>query len=204
MRFTNVQYTETERVTVSYQNDNASLAIYDGMPVFMQTYDQVHTEATATPATASDQNLGVYVRTGSTALGSSLGPLLLGIAKVNNTGVGQPGGQALVVASTPAGGVGEAVCYGFTDAIVLVGTRAASNSTWASQATFGAGDQLIPETVNNYLTWSATVALGGNNGGIFAGQSFAGTSTTVASASTLPMGINTFSTVRMKVFVRLM
>lgn len=182
MRTTVCQYLEKEGVTVSFRNNNTSAAILDGMPIFYDPFD------TAT-------YFGVDAHSAPTAGGSSPNMLVGGIAKafnINDNG------------SISADEVGEAFCYGFTDAIVLVGTRASSNSTWASQATFGAGDILVPETVNGYLTWSATAAAGNAKVYFAAGQTFAGTSTTVASASTLPMGKATVSTIRMKVFVNCM
>lgn len=129
MRFGDIQYLEKNPATVSIRNNNASLAILDGQPVYYDNNDVVAV------------NFGVDVKTLSTALGTSPVGLFAGIAKINsNTG--------LLV-----GEVGEAICYGFTDAIISRRTRAASTDTWASVASFGAGDQLIGDSVNNGLLW---------------------------------------------------
>jgi hypothetical protein len=183
MRFSNCQYLEKEGVTVAFRNNNTSAAILDGMPIFYDPFD------TAT-------YFGVDAHSAPTALGSSPGLLCGGIAKafnINDNG------------SIAANEVAEAFAYGFTDAIVLVGTRASSNSIWASQATFGAGDVLTPETVNGYLIWTRTGVGSLGKQYFLAGQTFAGTSTTVGSASTIGLaGAATVSTIRMKVFVNCM
>lgn len=191
MRYTQVQNRETERISVSIKNANASLAILDGMPVFMNTYNQVQTDVTA--GTSLDENLGVDVRTYSTATGSSIGGLFLGIAKVNNLRTPQSTGCIV-------GDIAEAICYGFTDAIVVRRTRATSTDTWATIASIGAGDQLVPETGNNYLTWSATFAIGAAAPPIVAGQSVASLATFGSSANTNAVAA-TAETVRMKVFI---
>lgn len=196
MRFTTVQFAETERVTCSIRNANASLAILDGMPVFMNTFDQVTTDTNASPSTSSLNQVGVDVRSYSTATGSSIGNLFAGIAKVNNSRVTQATGLAV-------GDFGEAVCYGFTDAIVVRRTRATSTDSWATIGSFGAGDQLVPETGNNYLTWSQTQAIGAANADIVAGQSQNSLTTFASSANTNAVTA-TAETVRMKVFIACM
>lgn len=193
MRFTTIQYAETERVTASIRNANASLAILDGMPVYMNSFDQVTTDTAASPPTSSLNQVGVDVRSYSTATGVSIGNLFVGIAKVNNSRVPQATG--LVV-----GDFGEAVCYGFTDAIIVRRTRATSTDSWATIASFGAGDQLVPETGNNYLTWSQTQAIGAANAKVVAGQSQNSLTTFASSANTNAVTA-TAETVRMKVFI---
>lgn len=179
MRFTTVQYLEKEVVTVSIRNNNASLAILDGMPVILENNS------------VSSVYLGVDVRTYSTANGVSLGQLFAGIAKTNKTG------------GLAAGDVGEAVAYGFTDAIVVRRTRAATTDSWASISSIGAGNQLVPETANNYLTLSVSLAIGAALVPFAAGESV---DSLASAASTTNLGFSavTAETVRMKVLVRAM
>lgn len=181
MRFTTAQYLEKEVVTVSIRNNNASLAILDGMPVFLDNNN------------VASVNLGVDVKTYSTALGQSPGGLQVGICKTNRIG------------GLLAGDVGEAVCYGFTDAIIVRRTRTATNATWVSIISIGAGDQLVPETANNCLTWSASLAIGGGNQVFVLGESLV-SDTTQASTFTGLSGLSasTAETVRMKVMIRAM
>lgn len=179
MRFTTAQYLEKEVVTVSIQNDNASLAILDGMPVFFEGNN------------VTNVNLGVSVRTYSTIAGSSLAALQVGVAKTNKVG-----GLAV-------GDVGEAVCYGFTDAIVVRRTRTGTAASWPTAPAIGLGDQLVPETGNNYLTFSQTIAIGANPPIFAAGESFASKDTlTTGTANTAAGTADTAETVRMKVLVR--
>lgn len=194
MRFCQQQGRETERVTVSFKNANAALAILDGMPVFLNTQNQLTTDIAA--GTSLQENLGVDVRTYSTAVGVSISQLFLGIAKVNNLKTPQSVGAIV-------GEIGEAICYGFTDAIVTRRTRATSTDTWATIASFGAGDQLVPETGNNYLTWSQSLAIGAAMYPVVAGESQASLATFGSSANSNAVAA-TAETVRMKVFVNRM
>jgi hypothetical protein len=158
MRFTQIQYLEKEAITVSVHNLNASKAFLDGQVVFAISYDQLVTNAALTPPTSLSSSLGVDAMTANDAAGSTTnsGTFALGIVKVNPT-------TNNTVANTvqlPVGGVAEAVCYGFTDAIIQVRTRATSTDVWAT-TNGAAGDQLLPETVNNCLKWSGTIPLQG-------------------------------------------
>lgn len=196
MRFNTIQYAETERVSISIRNANVSLAILDGMPVYFNNFDQVTTDTNATIPLSALTQVGVDVRSYSTALGSSPGGMFAGIAKVNNSRVTQATGLII-------GDFGEAICYGFTDAIVVRRTRATSTDSWATIASFGAGDQLVPETGNNYLTWSNTQAIGAASAEIVAGQSQNSLTTFASSANTNAVTA-TAETVRMKVFINCM
>lgn len=159
MRFTNIQYLEGERITVSVHNVDTSKVWLDGQVVFAVSYDQIVTNNAATPPTSLLSSLGVDAMIASEAAGSSTnsGTFALGVVKVNPTTTNVNSSN---VAQVGIGGVAEAVCYGFTDAIIQVRTRATSTDVWATAAG-AAGDQLIPETVNNCLKWSATIPLNG-------------------------------------------
>lgn len=190
MRFTTCQYLEKEVVTVSIRNNNASVAILDGQPVYADNNN------------VTSVNLGVDVKNFAEALGSSPHGMFIGICKTNKVG-------GLV-----AGDVGEAVVYGFTDAIRTARTRATSTDTYASVATFGAGDQLIGESVGSAVQRlgpiGATLAIPSGSTGqtvtvpvpafLFAGESQA---SIVSNAST-STDTKIADTYRMKVFVRAM
>lgn len=168
MRFTTSQYLEKETVTVSVHNLNASKAFLDGQVVFAISWDQLNTNNAANPPTSLLNSLGVDAMSANDAAGSTTNPcaFALGIVKVNaNTG-----NANVSTIQIPVGGVGEAVAYGFTDAIVQVRTRATSTDVWAT-TNGAAGDQLIPETVNNALKWQGTVPLSGPNPQFALGQS---------------------------------
>lgn len=187
MRFTTAQYLEKEVVTVSIRNNNASVAILDGQPVYLDNNN------------VTSVNLGVDVKNFAEALGSSPLGLFVGIAKTNKSG------------GLAQGDVGEAVVYGFTDAIRTARTRATSTDTWASVATFGAGEAMIGETVgSNVILNARTIAVASGSTGqtvtsplpflIFAGESQA----SIASAASTGSNSSTVETYRMKVFVRAM
>lgn len=158
MRFTQIQYLEKETVTVSVHNLNASKLFLDGQVVFAISWDQLVTNAAASPPTSQLSSLGVDCMTANDAAGSTTNSqgLVIGIVKVNSTTNNTNSGTTN--AQVPVGGVSEAVVYGFTDAIIQVRTRATSTDVWATTAG-AAGDQLIPETVNNNLKWQGTLAL---------------------------------------------
>lgn len=200
MRFTNIQYLEGERITVSIQNLNASRTILDGQVVAAISYDEIVTNNAATPQTSLLNSLGVCAQTmtdAATNITNSQG-LILGIAKVNPTTVNiSTTGQA----SLPLGGVGEAVCYGFTDAIVQLRTRATSTDVWATQQTFAAGDQLIPETVNNNLKWQGSLALSAARVQFVAAQSQASLASYASIGNPNAGGAVLFETTRLKVRV---
>jgi hypothetical protein len=160
MRFTTAQYLEKEAITISVHNVSANSKVWlDGQVVFAISYDQLVTNSGATPPTSLLQSLGVDALIASDAAGSTTnsGTFALGVVKVNPSTTNV---STTNVAQVGVGGVSEAVCYGFTDAIIQVRTRAASTDVWATVAG-AAGDQLIPETVNNCLKWSGTVPLQG-------------------------------------------
>lgn len=159
MRFTTSQYLEKEVITVSVHNVDATKVWLDGQVVFAISYDQLVTNAAAATPTSLLSSLGVDCMIASEAAGSTTnsGGLAIGIVKVNPTTTNV---STTNVAQVGVGGIAEAVCYGFTDAIIQVRTRATSTDVWAT-TNGAAGDQIIPETINNYLKWSATVPLQG-------------------------------------------
>lgn len=207
MRYTNVQYAERETVTVSFMNLNAAATIIDGQVVFAISQDLLTTyAANTTGQVAYINSLGVSAQTASDIFANITNPsqLVIGIAKVNST-VGNL--SATGQASVPLLGIGEAVCYGFTDAIIQVRTRSGTSASWNSVAAIGAGDQLTPETVNGYLTWVATIATGTEQFPFIAAQTKASQASLAASTSQLNTNaaINaTVETVRLKVRVMLM
>ena len=197
MRFSTAQSYQKEQGTVSIRNNNAAVAILDGQPVILDNNN------------VSGVNLGVDVKRVSEGLGTSPFGLLLGIAKAQTT-------DGII-----KGNLGEAVVYGFTDAIVTTRTRAASTDTWASVASFGAGDALVPETDGNNLKWqnfvpaTTAIAVASHATGatavlnvtypvflrINAGESMNSIATAGSAARN---GSLLYDTARMKVFVRLM
>jgi hypothetical protein len=186
MRATTVQYLEKEVYTVACRNNRASGIILDGQPVFLQDV------GVAT-------NFGVDACLFSDTTQAQLG-LLVGIAKWNKT-VG--------IISTPNGAAVndtfEAICYGFTDAIITLRTRATSTDSWSSSPAIAVGDQLAPETVGNGLVRVGTLPSSAGNPVFVAAQSLA-TQTTQTSNGTLTGGVssNVADTIRMKVMVRAM
>lgn len=206
MRYTNIQYVEKETVTVAIQNLNASAGIVDGQVVFAISQDLLTTYAANTSGQIAGANsLGVCAQTAADIFANITNPgqLVIGIAKVNSTVANYSStGQAQI----PLLGVGEAVCYGFTDAIVQRRTRAGTSASWATGPSIAAGDYLYPETVNGYLTWGGTVANGTVAQYAFvAAQSAASESTlTTGTANTLAGTNATVETLRMKVRVTMM
>lgn len=201
MRFTNIQYLEGEGATVSIHNLNVSRTILDGQVVFAISHDEIVTNAAATPPTSLLRSLGVDVQTATDAatnITNNQG-LCVGIAKINPTTTNiSTTGQA----SLPVGGVTEAVCYGFTDAIYQVRTRATSTDVWAT--TNGvAGDQIIPETVNNNLKYQGTLALSAARVQFVLAQSVSAASISYASGTinTNANSTATVETARLKVRV---
>ncbi len=200
MRYTQIQYIEGERVTVSIHNLNASKVILDGQVVAAISYDLLNTNAAAATPTSQLASLGVDAQTMNDAAGNVTNSqgLILGIAKVNPTTANQ---STAGVAQIPVGGVAEAVCYGFTDAIVQLRTRATSTDVWATQQTFAAGDQLIPETVNNNLKWQGTLALSAGKVQFVAAQSQASLASYASIGNPNAGGAVLFETTRLKVRV---
>jgi hypothetical protein len=201
MRFSNIQYLEKEQITVAVQNVNASKTFLDGQVVFAISWDLLNTDAVASPPTALTSSLGVAAQTANDAAGNVTNPqaLAIGIVKVNPTTYNTPT-QGVASASIAVGAVGEAVCYGFTDAIVQRRTRATSTDSWNTAASLAAGDQLIPETVNNNLTWQGTLALSTPKVQFAAAQS-QNSLASFASAANTNAVTATVETVRMKVRV---
>lgn len=206
MRWNNCQYLEKEVATVSIQNLNASATIVDGQVVFAISQDTLTTYQGNTSGQVgppSPYGLGVCAQTAADIVTNTTNPnaLVIGIAKVNPTtsNINTTG-----VASIPLLGVGEAVCYGFTDAIVQRRTRTGTSASWASAPAIAAGDQLVPESINGYLSWSQTVALGNYNIMFVAAQSAASESTlttgTLNTNNNTPTN-GTVETQRMKVKV---
>lgn len=189
MRGSTVQYLQKEQYTVSVRNNNTSLAILDGQPVYLDNNN------------VTSVNLGVDVKNRSGALGSSPTAFFAGIVKCQ------------AAAGLAVGEVGEAVCYGFTDAIVTRRSRAATTDTWDTVPTFGAGNQLVGETTGNNLIHLGpipqTEAIPSGSTGqtvtlvapvfVIAGESAASLPTTASS-----YGSGLVDTIRMKVFVRVM
>lgn len=202
MRFTNIQYLERECITVSVQNVNAAKTFLDGQVVFAISYDQLVTNAAATPPTSQLSSLGVSAMTANDAAGSTTnsGAFAIGVVKVNPTTANTNLGAQ--TAATPIGGVTEAVCYGFTDAIVQLRTRATSTDVWAA-TTILAADQLGPETVNNNLSRVGTVALSSPKVQFAAAQSSGVTSLASGGNTNVP-STGTVETTRMKVRVSCM
>lgn len=204
MRYSNIQYVESEVVSVAIQNLNATLTILDGQVVGAINYNTLVTAAAASPPTAGLNSLGVAAQTMNDLAGGTTNAqgLILGIAKVNPTtyNISSTGAASLAV-----GAVGEAICYGFTDAIVQLRTRATSTDVWATTAAISAGDQLIPETVNNNLKSSGSVALGAARVQFVAAQSRAISITYASSTGTINPNVSaasaTVETIRMKVRV---
>ena len=198
MRFTNIQYLETERITVSIHNLNASRTILDGQVVFAISYDQLGTNAAAAVPTSLINSLGVDVMTGIDAAASTTnsGGFTVGIAKINptTTNISTTG-----VASLPVGGVTEAVCYGFTDAIAQVRTRATSTDSWASVISSVAGAQWIPEVTNNNLVYQGTIGLAAALPAFIAAQSLASIASQASNYAA--NGAALYETTRMKVRV---
>lgn len=190
MRGSSIQYLEKEVRTVTIRNNNATLAILDGMPVYFDNND------------VTSVNFGTDVKSLSTALGTSPTGLFVGVAK------------ATVAAGLLVGEVGEAVVYGFTDILITRRTRAASTDTWASIASQGAGDQWIGETIGNNFARQGLIPNiepipSGSTGQtvtlplpvhVVGGQSLA----SVASAASTYGGALLYDAYRMKAFVRAM
>lgn len=202
MRFTNIQYLEGERITVSAHNVGTTKVWLDGQVVFAVSYDQVVTNNAATPPTSLLNSLGVDAMIGSEAAASTTnsGTYALGVVKVNPTTTNV---STANVAQVGIGGVTEAVCYGFTDAIIQVRTRATSTDVWAT-TNGAAGDQLIPETVNNYLKWSGTIPLQGPRVQFALGQSIGSQASISYASGTLNPNVPSTATVetaRLKVRV---
>lgn len=202
MRFTQIQYLEKEAITVSVQNLNAAKTFLDGQVVFAISNDLLVTDAGLSPPTALLSSLGVAAQTANDAATGTTnsGGFTIGVVKVNpTTNNNNLNSQAAI----PIGGVGEAVCYGFTDAIVQLRTRATSTDVWAA-TTLLAGDQLGPETVNNNLSRVGTVAFSSPKVQFIVAQSYS-----VASAAsgantvnvTLTGTAGTWETTRLKVRV---
>lgn len=204
MRFTTSQYLEKEVVTVSFGNLNASAAIVDGQVVFAISYDTLTTySANTTGQQAGLSSIGVAAQTAADIVANTTNPnaLCIGIAKVNPTTNNSNTGN---LAQIPLLGVGEAVCYGFTDAIIQRRTRANSTASWPTAPSIAAGDMLVPESVNGYLTWSATQALGAVQSPFAAAQSAASESTLTTGTLNTAATAATVETLRMKVRVTLM
>lgn len=182
MRFCNAQYLEKEVVTVSCRNNNATLAILDGQPVFLQDLSKA-------------TNFGVDVTLTSDANFSSPS-LFAGIAKWSKLA-----GSSANISGAQVGDVFEAVAYGFTDVIVARRSRAASTDSWATMAAIAVGDQLKANTVNNYVERHASDP--GVAGAIYPLIAAEAATNTAGSASS---STNTalVSTQRMKAFVRAM
>jgi hypothetical protein len=171
MREGTIQFLTGEKRTVSIRNGNAAVAILDGQPVYFK------------PA-ADFPGVDVLDYSAARAVG-----MVAGIAKCQ------------LAAGLAIGEVGEAVCFGFTDAIVVRRTRSATNVTWASVAAIAFGDQLVPETGNKFLTHSNTPAIGAGAMPFVAGEAVASLADGVASTH---LAGQTAETVRMKVLVRAM
>ena len=190
MRFTTAQYLEKEQVTVSCHNNNASLAILDGQPVFAQSYNA---------ATNFGTDVSLYTDTNFSQLN-----LCIGVAKWSKLA----GTSTLITGAQPTVDAFEAVVYGFTDAIITCRTRLTSTDSWASIASMNLGDAVLPESLANNFS-----RLGSNAGvsnpcyvGFFLAQTLAtiqtgNSSNTPISATALTV---TADTIRMKVFVRMM
>jgi len=187
MRFTTSQYLEKEVVTVSCRNNNASLAILDGQPVFLQDVGKA-------------TNFGTDVTLFSDTNVSTVN-LTAGIAKWSKLA-----GTSSQLTGAQVGDVFEAVAYGFTDAIITLRTRATSTDSWSSSPAIAVGDQLIPETIGNNLIRQGTLTGSNANIGHFAAAQSTASQTTGASNATLVGGVTTViaDTVRMKVLVRAM
>lgn len=199
MRFTQIQYLEREAITVAVQNVNATKTFLDGQVVFADSWNDVQTQSNATPPTAQLNSLGVCAMTANDVTGkvTNASGLTIGIVKVNPTTFNiSTTGQA----SIAVGGVGEAICYGFTDAIVQRRTRLTSTDSWNTQQTFAAGDQLIPETVNNNLTWLGSLNLSSPLPNFIAAESQASLAS-FSSAGNTNAVTATVETIRMKVRV---
>lgn len=182
MRFTNAQYLEKEVITVSCRNNNATLAILDGQPVFYQNLGFA-------------VNFGTDVSLSSDTSWRGYG-FFAGIAKWSKLA-----GTASTITGAQVGDVFEAVCYGFTDAIVVRRSRAATTDSWGTAASVNGGRQLA-FNIDGYFQ-VATVTPGNGDGQFFAYlaediASLAGTDSGTANM----VGLNW--TQRMKVFVRTM
>jgi hypothetical protein len=174
MRFSNIQYLEKEVVTVSCRNNNASAIIIDGQPVF---YDDFNTAT----------NFGVDVKNTSVPAGA----IFAGIAKWNKLA-----GTTSTLTGAAVGDVFEAVCYGFTDAIVSRRVRAASTDTWASVASTVSGAQYALETTGGNITPSVV-----SQGALIVGVE---SNASIATAASTYGGTALADGLRMKVFVRSM
>lgn len=187
MRFTNAQYLEKEVITVSCRNNNASLAILDGQPVFLQDFGKATNFGTDTTL-YSDTNV------------SSLN-LIAGIAKWSKLA-----GTSSQITGAQVGDVFEAVAYGFTDAIITLRTRLTSTDSWASIASIAVGDFATPESLANNLSRNGSVVGVSLYPGFFFAQSLA--SAQSGNSSNTPLSATattvTADTIRMKVFVRMM
>lgn len=167
MRFTNVQFAHGEEITVSFRNQNASKTIVDGQPIFYIDAGIILADNNQSPASyyGPTNYMGIDATTPSdiSSQQTSKWSLFAGIAKNAKT-VGFPPGSTNPyvqgTASYAVGDVGEAVCYGFTQAIITMRTRLTSTDSWASIAAFSAGDQMIPETIGNGLSWAGTLPQG--------------------------------------------
>lgn len=186
MRFNNVQYLEAEHVTVSCRNAEASATILDGQPVFL--LDAVNAT-----------NLGTdVVLTSNTNMQPGFTSGIAKWFKLAGTTTNLTGAQP--------GDVFEAICYGFTDAIITLRTRTSSTANWASVTGIAIGDQLIAESVANNLSRNGTLTLSNAALGQFIAASSIASQTTLTSNGTLNSAATnaTADTIRMKVFVRLM
>lgn len=167
MRFTNVQFAHGEEITCSFRNENATKVIVDGQPVFYIDAGIVLGLNAQTPPSLYGPNnyAGIDATTPSDIAASQTTKwsLFAGIAKNTKT-VGYPPSASNPYIQPPAqyavGDVGEAVCYGFTQAIITMRTRLTSTDSWASIAAMSAGDQLVPETIGNALSWAGTLPVG--------------------------------------------
>lgn len=182
MRFTNAQYLEKEVVTVSCRNNNATLAILDGQPVFYQSV------ALAT-------NFGVDVSLASDASFSGYG-LFAGIAKWSKLA-----GTATTITGAQVGDVFEAVAYGFTDAIIIRRTRSATTDSWGTMGALSANQQLDLDGAGNFLGLDNTVQAAVALPPVVLAESAASAAGT-GSGTTNMVGLQW--TQRMKVFVRTM
>lgn len=141
MRFSNAQYLEKEVVTVSVRNNEASLALLDGQPVYGNNF-QVAT------------NFGVDVVSNVSTTGQSPDTTFLGVLKWSKLA-----GTSSQITGAQPGDVTEAVAYGFTDIILTRRTRAASTDTWPTVASVGFGNALIGESVGNNFSNAGIVPM---------------------------------------------
>jgi len=185
MRNATIQFLEKQVHTVSCRNTRAAGVILDGQPVYYNDF-----------GTANNFGTEVVLFNDATA---QIG-LTVGIAKWQKTT-----GIIPTINGAAVGDVFEAICYGFTDAIVTLRTRATSTDTWATIVGIAVGDVLAPETLGNNLTRVGTLPSTGNQAIFVAAQSIV-SQATAASGGTLTGGASnlTVDTVRMKILVRAM